>query len=431
LLTTRQTITTSSAPRQRLGVRASAAVGLGRAASWLSRRIGRGDGAIIGGRVALALDRGVLHKLATGRQVVLITGTNGKTTTTHMITAALRAHHGRVASNHTGANMPDGHTAALAEDRTADHAVLEVDELHLHQVADQVTPAVMVLLNLSRDQLDRAEEIRRIAARLAAAVTAHPQATVIANADDPNIVLAGTAATRVVWVAAGVAWRADATVCPRCARLLTIHGTHWWCDCGLTRPTPAWSVDQHAITTPEGTTLPLTLQLPGAANRGNATIALATATTLGCPPTTGLPAIQTLADIRGRYRTITLAGHSARLLLAKNPAGWQEMLTVIADHHRPLILVVNAREADGYDVSWLWDVPFELLRGRTVTASGERATDLAVRLRYAGVDHHLHPDPTTAITHTNPPTHHPGNTDPEIIANYTAFKTLADQGATP
>src|SRR5438105_1472845 len=118
--------------QQDLTVWATAEVGLGRAASWLSRAAGRGDGAIIGGRVAL------------------VTGTNGKSTTTHMITAALRAHYGRVASNHTGANMPDGHTAALAGDRTAQHAVLEVDELHLHHVANQTHPEVFVLLNLSR-----------------------------------------------------------------------------------------------------------------------------------------------------------------------------------------------------------------------------------------------------------------------------------------
>jgi lipid II isoglutaminyl synthase (glutamine-hydrolysing) len=407
-------------------------VGLGRAASWLSRAAGRGAGGIIGGRVALAVDPGVLRQLATGRRVALVTGTNGKTTTTYMITAALRARYGTVASNDTGANMPDGHTAALAGNPAARHAVLEVDELHLHQVADQVRPEVITLLNLSRDQLDRAEEIRKVAMRLAAAVTAHPQATVVANADDPNIVLAGAAATRVVWVAGGVAWRADATVCPRCARLLAVQGAHWWCECGLARPLPAWQVDGEAITTPDEARLPLRLQLPGAANRGNAAIAVATAAALGCPPATAVPAVEALADVRGRYRTVTLGGRAARLLLAKNPAGWQEMLSVIADHTRPLVLVVNAREADGFDTSWLWDVRFELLQGRHVIASGERATDLAVRLRYAGVDHHVQPNPVAAVASLAPAiaglSH--GGEAPEIIANYTAFKALADLGAT-
>jgi UDP-N-acetylmuramyl tripeptide synthase len=408
--------------QQHLTVRASAAVGLGRAASWLSRAAGRGDGAIIGGRIALAVDPGVLRQLATGRRLALVTGTNGKTTTTHMITAAIRAHYGRVATNHTGANMPDGHTAALAGDLDATHAVLEVDELHLHAVADQVNPEVITLLNLSRDQLDRAEEIRKVATRLAAAVTAHPQATVIANADDPNIVLAGAAAQHVVWVAAGVAWRADATVCPRCARLLLAQGAQWWCECGLARPQPAWRVDAEALTTPQGLRLPLTLQLPGTANRGNAAIAVATAAALGCPPEVALPAVAALADIRGRYRTLTLGGRAARLLLAKNPAGWQEMLTVIADHQRPLVIVVNAREADGFDVSWLWDVHFEVLRGRHVIASGERATDLAVRLRYAEVEHDVQPNPVAAVAST-------AGADPEVIANYTAFRALTQLDA--
>jgi membrane peptidoglycan carboxypeptidase/UDP-N-acetylmuramyl tripeptide synthase len=422
------TATGTESFHQRLSVRASLAVGLGGAASWLSRRTGRGDGAIIGGRVALAVDSGVLRELSRGRQVALITGTNGKTTTTHMITAALRARYGQVASNHTGANMPDGHVAALAADRGAVRAVLEVDELHFHQVANQVSPAVLVLLNLSRDQLDRAEEIRRVAYRLAAAVTDNPQALVVANADDPNIVLAGAAGQRVVWVAAGASWRADATVCPRCARMLSVQGEHWWCECGLARPTPAWTVDDPdatgdaaGVTTPERTRLPLRLRVPGAANRGNAAVALATAANLGCPTDTALTAIEQLADIRGRYRTITLGGRPARLLLAKNPAGWQETLAVIAGHDRPLVLAVNAREADGFDTSWLWDIPFEVLGGRHVVASGERATDLAVRLRYADVAHDVEADPVAAVAVA-------GGPHPDVIANYTAFAGLVALG---
>jgi membrane peptidoglycan carboxypeptidase/UDP-N-acetylmuramyl tripeptide synthase len=394
----------------------------------LSRRTGRGDGAIIGGRVALALDSAVLRQLSHGRRVALVTGTNGKTTTTHMITAALSAHYGRVASNRTGANMTDGLVAALAADRGAEQAVLEVDELHLHQVANQVNPEVLVLLNLSRDQLDRAEEIRRVAHRLAAAVAEHPQAVVVGNADDPNIVLAGAATRRVVWVAAGASWRADATVCPRCARMLSARGEHWWCECGLARPSPTWAVDDPqrtgegaGVTTPQGARLPLRLRLPGTANRGNAAIALAVATTLGCPVDTALAAIEQLADIRGRYRTIALGGKPARLLLAKNPAGWQETLAVVAHHDRPLVLAVNAREADGVDTSWLWDIPFERLRGRQVVASGERATDLAVRLRYADVAHDVEADPATAVATAS-------GVKPDVIANYTAFAALVARG---
>ncbi|WP_137816680.1 DUF1727 domain-containing protein, partial [Gandjariella thermophila] len=102
--------------------------------------------------------------------------------------------------------------------------------------------------------------------------------------------------------------------------------------------------------------------------------------------------------------------------------GWQEMLSVIADHQRPLVIAVNAREADGFDTSWLWDVRFELLRGRHVIASGERATDLAVRLRYAGVAHELQPDPVAAVASTT-------GAEPEVIANYTAFRALTQLGA--
>jgi membrane peptidoglycan carboxypeptidase len=288
---------------KRLSVRASVAVALGQAASWLSRRTGRGDSATIGGRVALALNSEVLRQLSHGRRVAVVTGTDGKATTTQMITVALRACYGRVASNHTGANMPDGHLAALVADRGAEHVVLEVDEPHLHQVANQVAPAVVVLPNLFRDQLNGAEEIRQLVQRLAAAVAEHPQAVVVGNADDPSIVLAGAAAPRVVWVAAGASWRVDATACPRCERTLSVRGEHWWCECGLARPTPAWTVDDPGltgeaagVTTPEGARLPLRLRVPGAANRGNAAIALAAAATLGCPVETAVMAIEQLAD---------------------------------------------------------------------------------------------------------------------------------------
>jgi lipid II isoglutaminyl synthase (glutamine-hydrolysing) len=138
---------------------------------------------MIGGLVAMTLDRSILRQLGTGRRTVVVTGTNGKSTTTRMTAAALRTL-GGVATNAEGANMDAGLVAALAADRNAALAVLEVDEMHVPHVADAVEPAAIVLLNLSRDQLDRVGEINVIERRLRAGLAAHPQVVVVANCDD-------------------------------------------------------------------------------------------------------------------------------------------------------------------------------------------------------------------------------------------------------
>ena len=142
-------------------LRGRAALGLGSAARWASRVTGRGAGAMIGGLVAMTLDRTVLQQLGFGRRTAVITGTNGKSTTTRMVAAALSTM-GPVATNSEGANMDAGLVAALAADRDAPLAALEVDEMHVPHVSDAVDPTVIVLLNLSRDQLDRVGEINHI-----------------------------------------------------------------------------------------------------------------------------------------------------------------------------------------------------------------------------------------------------------------------------
>jgi lipid II isoglutaminyl synthase (glutamine-hydrolysing) len=309
--------------------------------------------------------------------------------------------------------MIDGQLGALLAAPDADHVVLEVDEPRLGVVAGQVRPEVLVLLNLSRDQLDRMGEIRTVCESLRKAVAENPQATVVANVDDPAIVHAASAASRVVWVSARSSWRED-HICPRCGAAIDLGVRSWSCDCGFVRPQPDWLVAGMDALGPHGK-VSLRLRLPGAVNRANAVMAIAAAEALGCPASRAAAAVADLEQISGRYREFPVAGRQARLLLAKNPAGWTEMLGMLGD--RPIVLVVNNREADGADVSWLWDVPFERLGRRRVVVAGDRAVDLAVRLRYAEVDHSMVRDPVTAIGSTV------GN--PDVLATYTAFRDLA------
>ncbi len=405
-------VVTSSRQGHRLGWWSRAAVQAGLATAGLSRRLGLGAGSIIGGRVTLALDPAALRRLAAGRRVVLVSGTNGKTTTSHLLAAAVRTV-GPVAHNAGGSNMPDGVVAALAAAPVADFAVIEVDELHLAAVAEAVDPMVLVLLNLTRDQLDRATEVGAIAAAIGRALARHPHTVVVANADDPMVVSAVGTAARTRWVAAGASWLGDVTTCPRCGRILTFTEPGWHCSCGLARPTPDWWIEDGKACT-AGAVLPLDIRLPGQINLGNAAMALAAACAVGVPADQAAPALSEVNVVAGRYAVVHRGSQDLRLLLAKNPAGWAGMLSIVSEP-RPLLVIINAREADGRDTSWLWDVPFEQLTSRPVVASGERAADLGVRLSYAGLEHQTVADPLAALAALPA-----GMVD--VVANYTAFR---------
>ncbi|WP_327143226.1 Mur ligase family protein [Nocardia sp. NBC_01327] len=400
-----------------ISVRGKLALRAATAASWASQQAGRGKGSMIGGLIALKIDPTIMTQLGRGRRTVLVTGTNGKSTTTRMTTAALQTL-GAVATQADGANMDAGIVAALTANRTAALAAIEVDELHLPHVADALDPAVVVLLNLSRDQLDRVGEINMIERRLRAGMARHPDTVLIANCDDVLVTSIAYDHPNVVWVSAGSGWSVDATSCPRSGEPIMWEGAHWYSTgTDFQRPEPQWTVDEHTLHGPDGLELPLALALPGRANRGNAAQAVAAAVAMGADAAAAAKATGTVDEIAGRYRTVEVDGRTARLLLAKNPAGWQEALSMIDPAATGLVIAVNGQVPDGEDLSWLWDVRFEHFEGTQVVAAGERATDLAVRLTYAGVEHTTVADPLRAIASCPP-----GQV--EVLANYTAFRDL-------
>ena len=314
--------------------------------------------------------------------------------------------------------MDAGLIAALATARNASVAALEVDEMHLPRVADALAPRVIVLLNLSRDQLDRVGEINAIERTLRAALARHPDAVVVANCDDVLMTSAAYDGPPVVWVAAGGGWANDSVSCPRSGEVIVRDRAHWYSTgTDFKRPTPHWWFDSEMLYGPEGLALPMKLSLPGAVNRGNAASAVAAAVTLAADPAAAVAAASGVSEVAGRYRTVRIGEHTARILLAKNPAGWQEALSMIDKHGAGVVISVNGQVPDGEDLSWLWDVRFEHFEDTAVVAAGERGTDLAVRLTYAGVDHTLVHD-TVAAIESCPPGH------VEVIANYTAFLQL-------
>jgi UDP-N-acetylmuramyl tripeptide synthase len=413
----------------------------------MSRLLGRGSGTVIGGRAGLAIDPRLLTILATDRNVALVSGTNGKTTTTGMLVAALTETDSiPVVTNTTGANMPAGHVAALIGTRPSGTVVLEVDEGYLGQLIEETRPQVVVLLNLSRDQLDRIAEVRMLVdkwrAVLGSLEPVEPGGTgtvVVANADDPMVVWAASTAPEVRWVGAGQVWRDDAVGCPACGGRIVFEATgNWYCDqCEFARPERFAWLEGETLVMADGNRYPVVIGLPGQFNRANAAmVAVAAAELVGTyaqprvSVATALARLAVLHEVAGRFSTVDRQGRVIRLLLAKNPAGWTAIFDLLDESPSapPVVLSINARVADGFDTSWLWDVPFERLAGRTVVATGERCRDLAVRLRYAEVDHKVVPDPLEAVdaaVRVAAPSARPGGPPSvEFLGNYTAFAQL-------
>jgi len=402
----------------KLPLRARLATSIGGAAGRVSRLTGRGDGSVIGGVLGLRVEPELLRLLAADRQVVLVTGTNGKTTTTRLITAALGVLGQDVASNAFGANMEAGLASALGRAPDAPYAVLETDERYLPAVIEATRPRAVVLLNLSRDQMDRAAEIWLTARRWRDALAKAEGCLVIANADDPLIAWAASTAPRVTWVAAGQRWREDSWCCPECGSHLRRDELGWRCgECGFARPSARWVLSEDSVIDDSGQMHELALALPGRANASNAVIALAVASYFGANVDQALPRLRQVKSVAGRYTQVKRHGRLVRLLLAKNPAGWLEAFDVLAPAPVPVLLAVNAQTPDGKDTSWLWDVNYRVLLGRPVYVAGERRLDLAVRLETDQVPFELVDGIDDAVGRVS-------SDELDVVANYTAFQQI-------
>lgn len=391
-----------------------------------SRLVGKGSGASVRGQVLTRMVPEAFNLLLRGRRVLSVSGTNGKTTTTHLLAAAVQTGLGadahRLVTNADGANLHYGIASALSQHPHSDIAVLETDERVVADMIAAARPEILVLLNFSRDQLDRHHEIKALgrAWRIALERAAHDGPTIIANACDPLVVWSAGTAARVIWVETDTVWHADGALCPACGDLLVRIAApgrdRWDCPgCDLTQPDASYRVAGTSITLPDGSTVSPELQVPGSFNISNAACALAAAVEFGVSVPDALAGMRTVTAPAGRFATATFGPTRARLLLAKNPAGWAEALPLAASD--PVVLAIDSVAADGKDVSWLWDVDYEQLAGRTAICTGPRAHDLAVRLSYAGVDHRIDHDLRSAIASS-------GAEDVDVIATYTPFQAL-------
>jgi len=403
-------------------LRERAGIAAGRLTARVIRLIRAGGATTMPGRVAAAVDPRILAALG-GRLpqgVVLITGTNGKTTTARLLSAML-AHGGRrVVANRAGANLPSGITSALLGAATlsgrigGDVGVFEVDEAALPMVAEPLRPRVLVLGNLFRDQLDRYGEIDLVADRWRAALERLDSGTVIYNADDPLVSDVGRLhpAGRAFGIEdsghSGTALEhaADGRYCYRCGIPYTYTAVHlahlgaYRCpSCGTTRPAPEVTAERIQLHRAAGGTFALRAssesvliqsRLPGLYNVYNVLAAAAAALALGVPLEEIATTVASFRPAFGRGEEILIEGQRVMMLLAKNPAGFNEVLRTVTASGKPIVgvIAINDLIADGRDISWLWDVDFELLAGRcrAVVLSGLRAPEMAVRLKYAGLN---------------------------------------------
>ena len=425
-LSTRGVPAPPSLPRR---LRLNAAILAGNLAAFGSRLAGTGSGASVRGQILTRLAPSAFADLLRGRRVLAVSGTNGKTTTTHLLAAAVRyglgADAARLVTNADGANLGYGIASALSQARTADIAVLETDERVVSAMIEHGRPELLVLLNFSRDQLDRHHEIKALgrAWRVALEAAGPTGPTIVANACDPLVTWSAGTAAKVIWVETDTVWHADGALCPACGTLLVrvpAHGRDRWdCPgCELTQPPADFQVLGSQIVLPSGEVVQPQLQVPGSFNISNAACALAAALEFGVPLPAALAGMHTVTSPAGRFATTSFGSTTARLLLAKNPAGWAEALPLATSD--PVILAIDAVAADGKDVSWLWDVDYEQLAGRHVVCTGPRAQDLAVRLGYAEVEHTVLNDLSAALASVE------GEVD--LVSTYTPFQRLLDLG---
>ena len=400
-------------------IRRTAAVWAGKATGALSRLTGRGGGTTLPGDVARAIDPTVLRKLTSDltEGSIVVTGTNGKTTTARLLTSLLEGLGKRVVSNRSGANLIFGATAAALRSAgpdgrlRADWGVFEVDEASLPKAIDEIQPKVAVVLNLFRDQLDRYGELEKIARTIETALQRLPdRARAVLNADDPRVAEIGFGLDRSpLWFGIddlNVAVRdlphaADARTCPRCGASLIFdavylgHDGVYRCPNGdFARPAPeitATDIELHGFDSLAMTIGTLRLELPvgGLYNCYNALAAFAAGMALGLEPAYMASRVRKFTPAFGRQERMDFRGRHLVLVLSKNPAGFNETLRTAVDLAGATYFLIglNDRKADGTDVSWIWDVDFEQLRGKAqlVIPGGTRADDLAVRLKYASV----------------------------------------------
>lgn len=383
----------------------------------LIRKLGLGMGSNLPGRIARKISASVLGNLAaqTTRGVIAVTGTNGKSTTSGILASILRVAGFSYVHNKQGANLVTGITASLVESADwqkgidADLCLFEIDEAALPVVAKEMNIGTVVVTNLFRDQLDRFGELDTTARLISAGIGINKSMAIL-NADDPNVSQLSPDVPHVFYgiesviTSQAVQKNMELAYCSKCGKeisyRLIFYGQlgHWFCEsCGHERPAPSiCAADIEVKATSSrfklrvgGSEELCMLNLPGLFNVYNAVAAAAAAHHLGVSLEAIRFGIKEYSTLFGRSEKLKVEGKDVIVQLIKNPAGaTQAVASCLLDENAAMLIAINDNLADGRDVSWLWDADFEQLASvdRQFVVSGQRAEDMAVRLKYAGVD---------------------------------------------
>src|SRR3954453_14889589 len=435
-----------------------AKLALARAARVASRRTGRG-GTTAPGRVLLRLEPDAIQRL--GRRLedgaVCLSATNGKTTTASMLAAILERAGEHVVHNRAGSNMHWGVATALldAGRERGELGLFEVDEAWLPQVARQLDPRALILCNLFRDQLDRYGELELIADRWAELVADRDRRSAfVLNADGPLVADLGRERSQVTYFGVEddslalpeLQHAADSKHCRNCGHAYEYeaiylgHLGRYRCpNCGRARPDTTVAAERVRLNGMKGSeidlrtaagTVTVKLPLPGLYNVYNALAAAAAATALGATLEHVRAGLEGIEAVFGRVERIPIEGRLVSILLVKNPAGANEVLRTLTleDGRVDLWLALNDKIADGRDVSWIWDADFELLRGRVrrATCSGTRAEEMALRLKYAGIDAEIEVDRNLGRSLDHAVRDRDGGAPLFALPTYTALLELRD-----
>lgn len=375
---------------------------------------GKSSGTSLIGMITLKISPNFLKEASKyTKQCITITGTNGKTTTSGILSHILKYEKYSVLNNAKGANMLSGiantYVLGVSPLKKYDYAVLESDEAYLSKLYDSVQSDYLVVTNLFRDQLDRYGELATTAKKIQNAIDKNRNIQLILNADDPLVVNFRPLGdkkpifygfNKVEYHNKNIESNAPMEVlnCPWCGGELQYESRfyaqqgHYYCSCGYRRPQCKYSAD--VIIYNDYSIIKMNyndeeysfkINLLGLYNAYNALAAIATAFELGV--TDIQKAIDTYQSAFGRSEIKEINGRKAIIQLIKNPTGASEVLKTV-DFNSNILIIINDNYADGRDVSWLWDTNFELLQGanKTIITSGTRAYDMAVRLKYAGIN---------------------------------------------
>ena len=378
-------------------MRNSSIIFLGKTLSTLSKKLNKGNGSTWPGHIALKVNKRFIEDILkkSNAKVIMVAGTNGKTTTSLMIRTLLEGNNHAVVHNESGANLLNGIASTLLLRSSAlgklkaEYVILEIDENALPHALSKVTPHFLIILNLFRDQLDRYGEVDSVSRKWKKSIEKLPSSThLLLNADDPQVAYLSVQ-TQAQLHYFGLPKRhrgnvsqyaADSLYCPRCGNKLSYnyklysHLGDWFCrKCELKRP------EINPITLPH-------LPLAGTYNEYNTTAVVQLARLLSIPDDVIEKNLRSITPAFGRQEIIEVDSKKVQVFLSKNPTGFNESLRTIAEQKaKHLLIVLNDRIADGQDVSWIWDVDFEsqVDSFTAITVSGDRTYDMALRVKYA------------------------------------------------